>query len=264
MRVERLSVQNLREGVLCAKGKSYNEEYYQQLEAWLGGDQLKGHIARADNGDPAGFILYYPIEYAPLDVEGDGIYMVQCLYVKPEYQDTGIGTTLIKSAMTDAEGAGAKGLAVEGYDSDHAGGPGHATRDIYEEVGMSAVGSRGTGTLYFTALRKDAQPPRYLEPKFNPQPSQTRIRVDILDCRNCYERVSNRNVVQWVLEKAALPNVEVVVHDQSTREAILDKGMSSGVFVDGRLTFFRGPVTEDDVWSAIEVAMSARELSTDH
>ena len=55
----------------------------------------------------------------------------------------------------------------------------------------------------------------------------------------------------------------MVVHNTSTREAVIDKGFSSGVFVDGKLTFFRGPVTEADVMNAIRVANSARKRATD-
>ncbi len=73
MRIEQLSVENLREGVFCAKGKPHGEDMYRQLEAWLDGAMLRGQVARTDDGQPAGFVLYYPIEQAPLDVEGSGL-----------------------------------------------------------------------------------------------------------------------------------------------------------------------------------------------
>ena len=39
--------------------------------------------------------------------------------------------------------------------------------------------------------------------------------------------------------------------------------MSSGVFIDGKLTFFDGPITEEDVWNAIKIAGVARGLKLD-
>lgn len=108
------------------------------------------------------------------------------------------------------------------------------------------------------------EPPRYLEPDFKPRPTATpKIKVDILDCRGCYTYVNNRNLVEAVLEQAGREKFEVEVHDQNHREAIVDKGMSTGVFIDGKLTFFEGPISEDDVWNAIEIAQIARRQATD-
>ena len=42
MRIEQLSVDNLREGVYCPRGLKRSEEVYAQLEAWLDGSILRG------------------------------------------------------------------------------------------------------------------------------------------------------------------------------------------------------------------------------
>ena len=42
-----------------------------------------------------------------------------------------------------------------------------------------------------------------------------------------------------------------------------DKGMSSGVFIGRMLTYFTGPISEDDVWTAINAAKQARDRATD-
>lgn len=261
MRIDRLSTENLREGVFCAGGKPHGEEMYDQLEAWLEGEQLRGQIAREENGDVTGFVLYYPIEQAPLDVDGEGIYVVQCLYVKPDYQHKGIGRALIESALADARECGATGIAAEGIQQDEESElkPGA----FFGHIGMSAVDTRDSGTLYFVSFDESAQPPRYLQPNTEMPKTSPKLKIDILDCRRCYVGISKRELVKTVLEDIDNNNIDLEVHDQNTRQAILDKGMSSGIFIDGRLSFFGKRMSEEDVWRAIEVAMSARDQAID-
>ena len=263
MRIEPLSVDNLREGVFCAHGDSHGEEMYEQLGAWLDGNLLRGQIAREEDGEVAGFILYYAMENAPLDVTGDGLYMVQCLFVKPGHQSNGVGRALIESAAADALASGAAGIAVEGFNGDTSRGFEYMPGSFFERVGLTPGETRGTGTLYFHGFDEEAQPPQYLDPRFQPAPKPGKIRVDILDCRRCYVRVRNRDLVKTVLESAGKGKFDIVTHDQNNRKAILDKGMSSGVFIDGKLTFFRGPISEADVWQAIDVAIAAKDHNTD-
>jgi len=88
------------------------------------------------------------------------------------------------------------------------------------------------------------------------------VRLDILDCRRCYVGITNREVVKTVSERFK-DKVRVEVHDNTTREAILDKGMANGIFINGTLTFFEGHVSEEDVMNAIEVADTAHRQQTD-
>lgn len=261
MRIDRLSTENLREGVFCAAGNPHGEEAYNQLEAWLEGEQLRGQIAREDNGDVAGFVLYYPIEHAPLDVDGEGIYVVQCLFVKPDYQHKGIGRALITTALADARDCGASGVAVEGFH--RADAPELKPGAFFGHIGMSAVDTRDSGTLYFVSFDQSAKPPRYLQPDADKLKSTPKLKIDILDCRRCYVGISNRELVKTVLEGIDNDNIELEIHDQNSRQAILDKGMSSGIFIDGKLSFFGKRLNEEDVWRAIEVAMSARDQAID-
>lgn len=263
MRIEKLSVDNLREGVFCHQGKPHSEEVYDRLEAWLAGDKLRGRIARNSSGEVVGFILYYPIEHAPLDLEGEGVYAVQCVYVKPEYQNTGIGRALIESAVADAREGGASGLAVEGFRQQRPGRFDFLPETFFQHLGMSTSETRGSGTIYYVAFEDKMPAPRYMTPKTQMTPQEkTKVRIDVFDCRACHVGLSNVDVVKAVVEKAH-ENVDLVVHEQTTRAAIVEKGVAGGVFLDGRLTFFQGPINEDEVWEAIQVAAAARKLSID-
>ncbi len=266
MKIERLNVDNLREGVFCHTGKPHGEEVYEQLEAWLKGDKLRGRVARDDDGQVTGFILYYPIDDAPMDVEGEGFYVVQCVFVRAEYRNTGVGRALIESALNDARESGASGLAVEGFRPHPDERQKHLPGAFLEHLGMTGGESRGPGTLYYIGLDESGEAPRYLKRRFTPEKNRAKVRIDILDCRRCHIGLGNREVVKSVMEQAAATqgeDLELVVHDQNTRDAIVDKGMSSGVFVDGKLTFFSGPVSEEDIMNAINVAAAARKRRTD-
>lgn len=260
MKIERLCVDNLKDGIFCAIEKTGGNEMYDQLGAWLEGGQLRGQIVR-DHETVAGFILYYPIEHAPLDVDGEGLYVVQCIFVKPEYQNKGFGRALIESALADARDEGASGLAVEGFKPQGSGAFDYMPGTFFESMGMSAGESRGQSTLYYMSLKERASRPQYMDPKFTPPVDNLKVRVDVLDCRNCYVGITNREVVKSVVDES--DNVDLVIHDQNSRETVVDKGMSSGIFIDGKLTFFRGPVSEEDIWNAIKIANQAYKEATD-
>lgn len=262
MRIERLSTENLREGVFCASGLPDAEGWYQQLEAWLDGNLLRGQFARDEDGTVMGFVLYLNLERAPVEIEGPGYYMMQCLYVRPQYQGQGVGKALIEAALADARNCGAAGFVCEGFRAGPGGPKEFLPETFFQHRSMPSSDSRGLATLYYTVFTSSAPIPRYAPVKFKPA-REDRVRVDILDCRRCYHNVRARSVVESVLQQVDSEQVSVHWHDQSTREAVLDKGMSSGVFVDGRLTFFQGPVSEEDVLHALEVAIEARVHSTD-
>ncbi len=262
MKIERLSVENLREGVYCPRGLKRNEEVYSQLEAWIDGKLLRGQIARSGDGTPIGFIIYGPADRMPIEVDGGGLYMVQCLYVKPEYQGQSVGRSLIESAMADAVSVGAPGLIAQGRKGPVDGTGDYIPGSFFTHIGMMPGDSKGSASLYYICNDECTQPPRYLESSFQPPRDETRVRVDILDCGLCFTAVTNREIVKQVAEGLS-DEVKVVVHDQNTRQAVVDKGMSSGVFIDGKLTFLDGHISERDVWNAIHVAISARRGHSD-
>lgn len=253
MRIEPLSTTNLREGVYCAAEKPNSQEIYNQLEVWLESNMLRGLVARDKDDEVTGFVLYYPIESAPLDVEGEGLYMVQCLFVKPENQAQGVGRMLVEGAVADARTNGASGLAVEGYKKRTAAGYDFMPAAFFRHLGMAEGDSRDQGTLYYFSFDDKSQP------RYTPEDSP-KVKIDIIDCRRCFVGVSDRKVVDVVMEN---DSPQKVVLKADIGQAEPDKGMSSGVFVDGKLTYFTGPISEDNVLDAIEAADNARDRLMD-
>lgn len=263
MRIERLCVDNLREGIFCTKGRPNIEEMYGEVEAWLDGNRLKGQIAREDNGKVVGFVLYCHIEETPLAVEGRDLYMVHCIFVRPEVQYQGIARALIESTITDAKNEGALGIAAQGFQMEPGEGSEFVPAAFFQHVGMKSGESQGPDTLYYVGFNESTKPPRFLDPRFSPPVGKSKLRIDILDCRHCHLAITNREVIKAVVESAERDDLELVIHDHSTRQAVLDKGMSAGVFIDGRLTFMRGTISEEDIWNAIDVADAARNRALD-
>jgi GNAT superfamily N-acetyltransferase len=257
MRIERLSTENLKEGVFCVSGQPGSDEWYEQLDAWLDGNVLRGRFARADDGTVMGFVLYLDLEKAPVEILGEGYYMMQCLFVRPDYQLQGVGKALIESALTDARACGAAGFVCEGWRPAPNGPREFLPETFFQHRAMPGGESRGPATLYYTMFDPNAPQPRYAPISFKP-PQGTKIRVDILDCRRCYHNLHNRSLIDSVMSQIETQDVSVHVHDQTTREAVLDKGMSSGVLVDGKLTYFQGPMSEADVLYALDVAIRTR------
>jgi len=262
MRIEQLRMDNLREGIRCGEAMPFADQWYSRLEVWLDGGMLRGQIARTDDGEAVGFVLYYPIEKAPMEIDGDGFYMVQCLQVKPPHDKGPVARMLIESAIEDARTSGAAGIVTEGLTQKEPRHD-HVTATLLESLGLIKGQSRGFATIYYLTFKGNVDKPRYVPAKFVPPQGRSRLRVDIMDCRLCYVGIHNRETVLQAVERAASEKPEVVVHDQSTRGAVLAKGYSTGVFIDGKLTYFRGPVTEDEVLQALDVAESAREQKTD-
>jgi len=262
MRIEQLRMDNLREGVYCGQAMPFAEEWYGQLEAWLDGGLMRGQIARTDDGEAIGFVLYYPIEKVPMEIDGDGFYMVQCLQVKPPHDKRGIAKTLIESAIADARGSGALGIVTEGLTKREPGHD-HVTAILLESLGLVRGQSRGFATIYYLVFDAEAVAPKYLPARFEPPEGRSKLRVDIMDCRLCYVGIHNRETVMQAVERSASERVDLFVHNQNTREAVADKGYSTGIFIDGKLTFFRGPVSEEQVIDALDVAESAREREMD-
>ncbi len=237
---------------------------YRQLEAWLRGDMLRGRIARLESGEVAGFVIYYPIENAPLDISGEGLYVVQCVHVKAPYRNSGIGKALIESALSDAQENGATGIAVEGFRPYSNGRFPYLPGSFFQHLGLTPGESRGSATIYYMSFDKNTSPSTYLQLHLPVVTEKYRVRIDLFDCQRCYLNINGRSVVEAVAEKIGAERVKLIVHDQNNRQAILDKGMSSGMIIDGTLTYFQGPITEDDVMNAIEIAESAKRSSTNN
>ena len=257
MRTEALSRQNLRPGVFCASGEP-GERMLRRLDEWLGQGILRGQVAFSDEGETIGFILYYPIERAPLEVAGESFYTIQCLFVAPPHMGKGVGQALIEASAADAQEQGASGLAAEGFSfPPDEGGFEFMPKGFFLDVGFEEVASQGPASLLFRALRPGATPPSYLQPSFTPPKGADRLRIDMFNCERCWVSIANCDIVRRQAQSYG-DRVEVHEHDQNTREAVLEKGYVVGIWLDGELVFFGPPITEEQAREELERRLKER------
>lgn len=207
MKTEQLCMENLKEEIFCAIDRSKCNGTYNQLVSRLEEGKLRGQIVR-DHETAAGFILYCPIEHTQSNITSKDLYIVECMFVKPEYQNKGFGQALIESALADARKEGASGLAVDNSKN--------GCNDNFEYI----------VTMPFIEYKP--------------------IKSDF-DETNLSESDKNG----------------MFVHENRSYGDTLDISMPSGVFVDGKLTFFKNSVSEEDILYAVEIARQAYDKSTD-
>lgn len=66
-----------------------------------------------EGGEPVGRIEIMPIEAAPVPLEGDGLWVIRCIWVLDKAKGLGIAGSLMRLALDAAEGS--KGVAVLTY-----------------------------------------------------------------------------------------------------------------------------------------------------
>jgi len=256
MRLEALSPQNLRQGVFCARGEA-GQRMLNRLEEWLKKGILRGQVAFSDQGEAVGFILYYPIETAPMEMAGENIYAIQCVYVRPDQGKKGLGQKLVEAALKDARAHGVGGLAVEGFSFPAQGGFEFMPKAFFLDVGFTEIASRGPASLLFRAVRGRARRPSHLKASFQPPRGAKRLRIDLLNCERCWVGISNCDIVRRLAESYG-DRVEVHEHDQNTRTAVLRRGMAVGIFLDGENVFFGPPITEEQAKEELERRLKER------
>lgn len=262
MSVESITRANLRQAVFCAYEPTIygdaGERMLRRLKEWLERGVLRGQVAWAQEGEPSGFVLYYPIETAPIEMGGEGFYALQCLFVKPGGWRQGVGRALVEAAVRDAREQGASGLAAEGFDfpPDEQGFE-FMPKSFFLKMGFQEVAPGGLGTLLFLPLRPEAKAPSYLEASFTPPAGGDRLRIDLLNCESCHVNVANCEIVKQVARDYS-DRVEIHEHDQNSRQAVLEKGMSIGILMDGELAFYGPPITEEQAREELERRLAQR------
>ncbi len=245
MRLQILSPKNVASAVFCARGE-FGPQMHRQQQAWLEEGVLRGQVAQTDGGQTAGFILYYPIEKAPLEMVGEGFYAMQCLYVDPAQAGQGVGQGLIQAALADAKANGATGLAAEGFQlpPEETAGFDFMPKGFFVAQGFQEVVTRGSGSLLFLPVLSGAPPPDYLTPRFEPEVARHRLRVDLFLNGRCFAELENCAALRRAADSLG-PRVALFEHDQNRREAVLEMGLAVGVMIDGELIPPGPPLSEE-------------------
>lgn len=253
MKIEQLQLDNLRDGVFCPQGGCLTRQGNGNMDAWLDSDMLRGQTARDEQGNTLGFVLYYPIEMVPAE-DGAGLYMVQCLHVDPTADRAVIARLLIDHAVADAFAQGGTSMTAQSLKES---GPYSTTPATFvHNRGINTPESHNFTTVFYIVFNET--------PSGTNSPGQSgrsKLRIDIVDCEKCYADAYSQEPIVKAIEK--LDTRDIAAKSKADQEAIVDRYFSSGIFLDGKLIYFVGPTSEDDVINAIEVADSARKRSMD-
>ncbi|MHC0039484.1 GNAT family N-acetyltransferase [Pseudoneobacillus sp. C159] len=100
-----------KEGCFCLRSQP-NSNGYQNKNNWLMGRFPEGlqYIKLMENGKPAGFIEYTPIEYSSRVVYGENYSVIHCLWVN--ITSKGYATKLIEQCIQDAKEQKKAGVIV--------------------------------------------------------------------------------------------------------------------------------------------------------
>ncbi|RLC64415.1 MAG: hypothetical protein DRI48_07640 [Chloroflexi bacterium] len=194
-----------------------------------------------------GFIEYYPIEIANLELMGQEIVVIWCMCVHQERQ--GIGGALLQACLDDSRAMGRRGVAVTCRD------PVWMPRPIFERAGFVEVGPAGrSGAVLFRPLVADASPPRWVGRKPEMKPLPGYVAVDIYHTDRCPLHWRNTALVREVACQFG-DHVFCREHWTDDREDMLHYGTAYGVYANGRLIVAGPPVQKAQVQQALFEAL---------
>jgi len=137
---EALSKSNLNSfATLCVTNDPLMKEGQQKRISFLHrkmAQNLWGFIAYDGGGNIAGFMDALPIEHAPQGIQGEDIYVIQCINVRDDMQGKGLGKELIRRAVERSSDR--SGLAVIAYDD-----PERKPAGFFTHIGFTELQQNG-------------------------------------------------------------------------------------------------------------------------
>ncbi|HIE06401.1 MAG TPA: GNAT family N-acetyltransferase [bacterium (Candidatus Stahlbacteria)] len=147
---------------------------------------LNGFVA-FDDGVPAGYFEYCPIEVAPDRVKGRDLTFIVCglvhLWDRPErkrYTGKGIGRLLIERIEKEARKR-TKGIVAWGYDWDNWFMP----APFFRHLGYKDIDSDGNRVLLLKSFKRGITKPKFIKKNRQFKPIKGKIVVDILASEQC-------------------------------------------------------------------------------
>jgi GNAT superfamily N-acetyltransferase len=204
---------------------------------------LRVKLALNDDGAVGGMIQYLPIEQST--VAGRSLYFIPCIWVhghkqgRGNQQGRGLGRALLEAAEGDAADQGALGMAAWGLML-----PFWMKASWYRRHGYRKADRDGIALLLWKPFRPDAEPPRWVRARKQPEMAPGRVTVTACLTGWCpaqnvtFERA--RRVAAEFGEK-----VEFRAIDTSDRQTFQEWGRADVLFVDRKQVWTGPPVSSD-------------------
>ena len=202
-----------------------------------------------DDGCPAGFVNYLPVEVAPAPVEGQGCLFILCIHVESEGK--GVGKALINATEEYATAQEFTGLATIGTG-------GHMPASFYEHVGFAQV-DRHEDTRLMWKPFGEAAPPSLMRTTIAPTCEPNAVHMDYAYTAFC-------NCLHMIRKLVAEFDGRVILHEHcidDRQEMDVQCGAVIGaVFVDGERAM-TPPTGADDWRRRITEALRAKGLDSE-
>lgn len=194
------------------------------------------------NNNAAGFIEYYPIEIALMEIVGKDLMVIFCMDVKEKRH--GIGSALLNACLEDSRKLGRKGVAVTCAD-DH-----WMAQSFFQKHGFIEV-VKGKWMSILLKKFEEVEHPNWLQGSFEPKLQKGKIVVSIFQNDRCAIIWRNAEVVRKVAQEFK-EHVVINEYDTNTRESILKYKEVGAIYVNKKCVVGGPPVKEEEIRAAFE------------
>ncbi|MCK4477725.1 GNAT family N-acetyltransferase [Candidatus Bathyarchaeota archaeon] len=194
---------------------------------------------------PVGFIEYYPVEDAPLNVVGEDAVVVPCMNVKVNERKKGIGDKLLRACIEDTKNMGRKGLTVQATDWQN-----FMPRTFFEKYGFKNVTKSGPVNIFMKKFGS-VENPCWLTLLHKQKLVEGKLKIDIFHNDQCPFDWQNSERVKKIAREFG---DRVVVNDFDTnkRENILKYGIVGAIIVNGEYLGAGPPLSEEEIRKAFQ------------
>lgn len=219
---------------------------------WLRGMIGRGmrvKVALLD-GQHAGFLYLLPIEIAPAGPLGTDLSVIQCLTVRDRFKGHGTGHALVAAAGEEARQQGRKGIVVTAFHHDSWFMP----APFFEDCGFTVVSRKGEMAILWIAFGETAQPPQFMERRYQFVPVEGKVAIDLFWSRSC---LTTDTEAQRVREVAAEFGDSVVLREYCADdpEVRTRYGIYRGILIQGQEVGWGYEAPKEGLREAIRAAM---------
>lgn len=204
----------------------------------------RAKIAYKEN-KPVGFVEYYPIEDAPLNVVGRDIMIIPCMNVKVNERKKGTGDKLIRACVEDAKNMGKKGVAVQATEWQD-----FMPKTFFEKYGFANVTKSGPINIFMIQF-EEVENPCWLTLLHKQKLVKGKLIIDIFHNDQCPFDWQNSERVKKIAREFG-DHAVVNDFDTNKRENILKYGTLGATIVNDEYLGSGPPLSEEEIRKAFQ------------
>jgi len=209
----------------------------------------RAKIAYKEN-KPVGFIEYYPIEDAPMNITGKDIMIIPCMNVKVSERKKGIGDKLLQACINDTKKMGKKAIAVVATEWEN-----FMPKAFFEKYGFENVTDRGSINIFMKKF-EEVENPQWLKLLHKQKPVKGKLVIDIFHTDRCPFDWQNAQRVKKVAREFG-DSIVVTDFDANKRENILKYGTQGAIIVNNEYLGAGPPLSEEEIRKVFKEKLKA-------